>query len=270
MNYYSFHVGDYVLHTAHLSIEEDIAYRRLLDLYYTSESPIPLDIEKVSKLIRMRDQSKAVADVLGEFFVRCDDGFHSKRADEEIAAYRRMASGGRAGAAKRWGSHPDKGPNREGNTGAIATPSPPQANPNSNQEPITNNQEPIKEKSIGASRFDACRHLVDQGVDEQVARDWLTLRRQKKATPTETAIAGVAREAAKARMTLQDALKVCCARGWVGFKADWVTNTQTQQGKSGYHESLVAAGKAIFGSVSNGQDGGNIIDITPVARALGR
>ena len=34
MNYYPFHVGDYIAHTAHLHPLEDIAYRRMLDLYY--------------------------------------------------------------------------------------------------------------------------------------------------------------------------------------------------------------------------------------------
>lgn len=31
MNYYPFHIGDYLTETAHLSWLEDCAYRRLLD-----------------------------------------------------------------------------------------------------------------------------------------------------------------------------------------------------------------------------------------------
>ncbi|NDC25981.1 MAG: DUF1376 domain-containing protein, partial [Proteobacteria bacterium] len=34
MHYYPFHVGDYQAHTAHLTNTEDLAYRRMLDLYY--------------------------------------------------------------------------------------------------------------------------------------------------------------------------------------------------------------------------------------------
>ena len=43
MIWYKFHLGDYITHTLHLSDAEDLAYRRLLDLYYMSEAPIPLE-----------------------------------------------------------------------------------------------------------------------------------------------------------------------------------------------------------------------------------
>jgi len=40
MNYYPFHVGDYAAHTAHLEPMEDLAYRRMLDVYYLREEPL--------------------------------------------------------------------------------------------------------------------------------------------------------------------------------------------------------------------------------------
>lgn len=104
MNYYPFHVGDYMLHTAHLSPMEDLAYRRLIDLYYTHEGPISLDIERVAKLIRMRDQIEIVQEVLSDFFVKSDAGYVSKRCDEEIAKYNAKASRAKAANEKRWGS----------------------------------------------------------------------------------------------------------------------------------------------------------------------
>lgn len=60
-------------------------------------------------------------------------------------------------------------------------------------------------------------------VDPKVAADFRKLRKGKKAELTETAVAGLRREAAKAGVTLESALRTCCERGWVGFKADWVT-----------------------------------------------
>ena len=53
MIWYKFHLGDYITHTLHLSDAEDLAYRRLLDLYYMSEAPIPLDTNAVSRKIRL-------------------------------------------------------------------------------------------------------------------------------------------------------------------------------------------------------------------------
>lgn len=85
MNYYPFHLGDYTAHTAHLTWEEDLAYRRLLDLYYLHEKPVPADVQKLARLVRMPKQVPAIEAVLAEFFELRDDGWHNKRADDELA-----------------------------------------------------------------------------------------------------------------------------------------------------------------------------------------
>jgi hypothetical protein len=59
-------------------------------------------------------------------------------------------------------------------------------------------------------------------VDPNVVADFLKIRKAKRAPLTETALAGIQREAAKAGVTLEQALRTCCERGWSGFKADWV------------------------------------------------
>lgn len=61
-----------------------------------------------------------------------------------------------------------------------------------------------------------------EGVSEQVWQDFLVLRKQHKAPVTATALAGIAREAAKAGWPMEKALSECVARGWRGFKAEWV------------------------------------------------
>lgn len=63
------------------------------------------------------------------------------------------------------------------------------------------------------------------GVPEQVVRDFKRLRQKLRAPVTPTAMAGISREAAKAGISLADALAMCCERGWRGFKADWVSGT---------------------------------------------
>lgn len=99
MNYYPFHPGDYLRDTAHLSPMEDITYRRLLDLYYLSEMPIPLETESVSR--RLRLGSDLVSSVLKEFFVEAPEGWIHRRCDKEIAAYQarseRAKKNGKAG-----------------------------------------------------------------------------------------------------------------------------------------------------------------------------
>lgn len=145
MNYYQFHIGDYASHTAHLSPIEDLAYRRMLDLYYRTQEPLSNDVSRVAKLIRLPDEIQVVDDILTEFFTLSDEGYRNARADREIEAYKRMASGGAKGAAKRWSKGSDSPP--------MPRPSPPQDNPNANHEPITNNQEPVEKRSPNGSRL---------------------------------------------------------------------------------------------------------------------
>ena len=59
-------------------------------------------------------------------------------------------------------------------------------------------------------------------VGEQVWADFVALRRAKRAPLTPTALAGIRREVDKAGWELEDALSECVARGWQGFKADWI------------------------------------------------
>ena len=90
MIWYKFHLGDYITHTMHLSDAEDLAYRRLLDLYYMSERPIPLDTESVSRKIRL--DLDITESVLKEFFEHTEEGYRNHRCDIEIAKYQHQVA----------------------------------------------------------------------------------------------------------------------------------------------------------------------------------
>jgi len=133
MHYYQFHIGDYASHTRHLSLIEDLAYRRLLDFYYLHEQPIKQ--RDIARQIGMRDHEQDVLTVLNEFFLSTDVGFVSPRADAEIAKFKEFSEAGKRGAAKRWATPP----NAEANGGAISLPN---ATPiaTNNHKPLTINQ----------------------------------------------------------------------------------------------------------------------------------
>lgn len=90
MNFYDHHIGDYDAATAHLSWDEDMAYTRLMRVYYRTEKPIPVDMAAACRLVRVTSPKhrQAVKSVLDEFFQLRDDGWHNKRCDEEIAKAR--------------------------------------------------------------------------------------------------------------------------------------------------------------------------------------
>jgi uncharacterized protein YdaU (DUF1376 family) len=103
MNFYPFHVGDYASHTKGLSLLEDLAFRRLIDLYYLNEAPITDDIDRAARVIGMRDHIDIVSYILSEFFLKSEDGYRNTRCDEEIAKYQAKASRARKANDSRWG-----------------------------------------------------------------------------------------------------------------------------------------------------------------------
>jgi uncharacterized protein YdaU (DUF1376 family) len=112
--WYKFHLGDYITHTLHLSDAEDLAYRRLLDLYYMSEEPIPLNTELVARKIRL--DLDITESVLGEFFERTEIGYQNSRCDAEIAKYQHQVAtnrslGKRGGRPKKTESETESKPN---------------------------------------------------------------------------------------------------------------------------------------------------------------
>ncbi|MBQ0917478.1 YdaU family protein [Hydrogenophaga aromaticivorans] len=99
MNYYPFHLGDYAAHTGHLEAMEDLAYRRLLDLYYLREEALPVDVQATAKLVRMRSYAADVESVLNEFFTLTDAGWAHERCDEEISKMQDKQAKARKSAA---------------------------------------------------------------------------------------------------------------------------------------------------------------------------
>ena len=136
MHYYQFNIGDYASHTRHLSLIEDIAYRRLLDAYYLHECPLNVGVATVARLIGMREHELEIAAVLSEFFELTDDGWIHSRADKEIEHYHsKIQQASRAGKAS-----------AERRINASST----DVQPTNNQEPITNNHKPDIKSNRGS------------------------------------------------------------------------------------------------------------------------
>lgn len=153
MNHYPRHLGDWLKKTIGLTMLQDGAYNRMVDLYYNEERPLPLDKTDLYASLRCRDKSDrdAVDYCLRKFFTKEDDGFHHDRCDEELAKYADKSAKAAKSASARWGdAHIERNANAmrthsDGNAKAMLT---------NNQEPVTSNQEPIKAKSKAKTRGD--------------------------------------------------------------------------------------------------------------------
>jgi uncharacterized protein YdaU (DUF1376 family) len=198
MHYYQFNIGDYDSHTKHLDLFEDLAYRRLLDLYYLHERPLNASLASVARQINMREYEEKIKIVLEEFFELTPDGWINARADREINHFRsKIEQASRAGKAS-----------AERRFNARST----DVQPNNNQEPITNNQK----KTV------APKVARPESVPVQVWEDWLSIRRAKKLPLTDTAWTQILAEIEKSGHTVDVVIKECCLRGWAAFKVAWL------------------------------------------------
>jgi uncharacterized protein YdaU (DUF1376 family) len=91
MHYFEWHIGDYRAATAHLSNAEDLAYRRLLDMYYDTEQPIENNLPFLAR--RLRVEPAAIEAVLSDFFTLEDGFWRHARCDERLGRYSEKKTG---------------------------------------------------------------------------------------------------------------------------------------------------------------------------------
>jgi len=177
VNYYPHHIGDYLRDTAHLSALEDGIYRRMLDLYYANEKPLGLDFDWLCKLLRLREDSERAAAefVLEHFFQKFKDGWHNKRADEEIKIAARKAKAAKANGKK--GGRPKKQQVSRGLanknpdiTGSFRAANPTESSQNQNQIQNQSIKSIVGQKTPDRLRLEA--GVVLAYLNEQAGRDY--------------------------------------------------------------------------------------------------
>ena len=145
MNYYAFHIGDYKAHTQHLTPMEDLIYRRMLDLYYLNESPLP-DAQKIARSICLRDHISDIETILSEFFISTPEGHIHARCERELKAMNEKSGKAKASAQARWNAV------KQANNSVISA----------NQNVIsTNDEEKLCERNANASEIDANASFFD-------------------------------------------------------------------------------------------------------------
>lgn len=139
MNYYKRHIGDYMKDASHLSLLEHGVYMRLLDVYYTKESAIPVD--QAARFIgaRSKEEKQALADISNEFFKVIDGFLTHKRCEEEIATMLQKAETNRL--VGKLGGRPKKETIKVSENNPEITQMVSENNPS--HKPITNNHKPI-------------------------------------------------------------------------------------------------------------------------------
>lgn len=281
MNYYPFHIGDYRSATMHLSNDEDLAYRRLLDFYYDTESPIPLGTQQVSRRLRVGLQH--IETVLKDFFRRTPEGWVHDRCDAEIAEYKARAERSRANGQK-GGRRKSLSANENNPVGTQQEPSgyPQLTQALANQEPRTNNQEPNKEegKRKRSPSFDAAEIDLPDWLDREAWASWCADRKKRGKPITERAAVLQVKQLGEhlAGGHLPEAvIEHSIASGYQGLFAPKVFSAAAAPGKapeSFRERDERIARERVNGLIYGRSDGpevtdfDNVIDITPTQRRI--
>lgn len=98
--------------------------------------------------------------------------------------------------------------------------------------------------------------LIELGVNENHAKDWLEVRRGKKAKMTDTVIDGIKREARRACVSFGEAIRISAESGWQGFKADWVNKPAANAGGTfpTKQERIEAANQKVLEEMNAAED----------------
>ena len=130
MHYFQHNIADYRKDTMHLSLLEHGVYRQLLDQYYLQEGALPLDQDRICRLINAKtlEEKEAVFHVLQDFFIKNDAGYIHKRCDLVINEYNKKSLTASKSAKIRWD-----------NANGMRT----HSEPNANHKPLTINHKPL-------------------------------------------------------------------------------------------------------------------------------
>lgn len=197
------------------AISNDSEWRAGVTLWLKSLHQFPAgslpddDIElcRLAELGRDIERWHSLREVALHGWYRCSDGrlYHDVIAEyinDLIRRYRSYSDRGRKASEARWRGR------KSGEPDLFEV------------ERLEGDSRPaVTEKSrSGAKKSVASR---PEDVPEGVWNDFLALRKAKRAPLTDTALSAIRDEAVKAGVSLADALRICCMRGWQGFRADW-------------------------------------------------
>lgn len=103
-------------------------------------------------------------------------------------------------------------------------------NPTNNNTNNKNTNDHINKKTT-QKKSPTLELLAEFGITGQLAEDFITHRKAKTAPITRTALERLQKQADLAKLPLAEVAEVMIEQGWRGFKAEWLTNTNSRQSK---------------------------------------
>ena len=222
-----------------LSPTEKGIYIDLLSFYYSVERPITKEeCRRIARAYTDED-AQAMQYVLQTHFIEDGEVYRHEKCEKVIADAKALIEKKRKASQTRWNKarsesrtnfveqnsfnkdsleHSDE--DASGNANGMLT---------INHKPINISTDvDIKEKYKKEKEKPKSKRtkLAEQPpiVTDQTWNDFQAVRKAKHAPLTVTALNGIVKQAEEAGITLEEALKVCCERGWQSFKEEWYFN----------------------------------------------
>jgi hypothetical protein len=96
---------------------------------------------------------------------------------------------------------------------------------------ITKNKEQGTIEALPHVSFSFKKSLIDLGVEDPHLSDWLKVRKEKKASNTQTALTTFLNQVNESNLTADECVKICAGQSWAGFKKEWLQNQSNNYGK---------------------------------------
>jgi len=97
-------------------------------------------------------------------------------------------------------------------------------------------EEKVKEKNITAlPTFSFYHSLLKLSGKENLVSDWLKVRKNKKATNTETAFNKFITQVEKSGYSINEVLEKCIEKSWSGFDSDWFKKETNKSVSNDYY-----------------------------------
>lgn len=248
MLFMKLHIGDWLTSTQWLSATDRGVYMTLLTIYYSQEAPLMQEqCKRLAKTMQEPEQ-ESLDFVLKKFFELKDGLYYNHRADCEIAEYYASSKRLSKNAKSRWAKEKtaDADATTEQTQSKADAKTDAKAMQDACKEPCKNdayqeskNPRLLNPSNEGSSARDArartrtraaAPRLNFYDLPENLIGDWQTQRKAIRAPITQTVIDGFKREAEKAGISLEQAVRFALERNWQGFRASWWKKSSAEEG----------------------------------------
>ena len=231
MIWYKHYIGDFQRDTSHLTMTERGAYLALIQHYYANEECLPDNHAMLCRIAgAMTKPEKDAVRVVMAFFEAKPEGLWHKRIEAELEKTDGKRDVNKKIAleresrkrAERLAIIEKQSTKRTRNVHEPLHESSTMSEVISQTSAKDINTLPANAVSILSKTADMVLLTNIPDLPEQVAIDFLKVRKAKRSPLTATALAMITREATKANITTAQAIAIATARGWQSFKAEWI------------------------------------------------